>query len=202
MAFITSPRGTCPLQGLLSGDTAGRGGEVVVVFQPQGGLSETTGPRSMTFFQLKNPSVKGLTSIYTNTTCLLLLPFLSKKTPPKLKHGDSKEHPLPQGRMKSPITMSQQKPLQLRFGGLVGKNQRRYRPGCLLHPHSGRTFSLRQRAYNRKSGLVGLQKKKGVVKERAFSHQPAGLIFQQGLFRYGIAGGTKAIPLFQQRAMV
>jgi hypothetical protein len=32
----------------------------------------------MTLFQLNNPSVKRLTSIYTNTICLLLLPFFSK----------------------------------------------------------------------------------------------------------------------------
>ncbi len=156
MASITSPRGTCPLQGRLSGDTAGRGGEVMAMFQPQGGLSETTGPRAMTLFQLNNTSVKRLTSIYINTICLLLLPFFSKKPPPKLKHGDSKEYPLPQGRMKSPITMSQQKPLQLRFGGLLGNSNRRCRPGCLLHPHSGRTSPLRQRMHNRKSGPVSL----------------------------------------------
>ena len=168
MASITSPRGTCPLQGLLSGDTAGRGGEAMAMFQPQGGLSETTGPRAMTLFQLNNPLVKGLTSIYTKTTCLLLLPFLSKKPPPKLKHGDSKEHPLPHGRMKSPITMSQQKPLQLRFGGLMGKSHRRYRLRCLLHPHFGRAPHLRQKTHDRKSGPVdtersrsGVQKKKG-----------------------------------------
>ena len=115
----------------------------------------------MTLFQLNNPSVKRLTSIYINTICLLLLPFFSKKPPPKLKHGDSKEYPLPQGRMKSPITMSQQKPLQLRFGGLVGKSNRRYRLRCLLHPHFGRAPHLRQRTHDRKSGPVGYRKKRG-----------------------------------------
>ncbi|QJR22841.1 hypothetical protein BREVNS_2091 [Brevinematales bacterium NS] len=40
----TSLQGTCPLQGLLSGDTAGRGGEAMAMFQPQGGFLRPQDP--------------------------------------------------------------------------------------------------------------------------------------------------------------
>jgi hypothetical protein len=50
---------------------------------------------------------------------------------------------------------------RLRFGGLTGKSNIRCRPGCLLHPHFGRTSPLRQRTHNRKSGPVGYRKKGG-----------------------------------------
>ncbi|QJR22977.1 hypothetical protein BREVNS_2227 [Brevinematales bacterium NS] len=45
---------------------------------------------------------------------------------------------------------------RLHFGGLLRKSNKRCRPGCLLHPHSGRTSTLQQRAHDRKSGPVRL----------------------------------------------
>ncbi|QJR21966.1 hypothetical protein BREVNS_1216 [Brevinematales bacterium NS] len=120
--------------GLLRRHTAGRG-EGYGNISARRGLSETTGPRAMTLFQLNNPSVKRLTYVYTS--------------PSFYSHVSAKA-------------------LQLRFGGLVRKNNKRCRPGCLLHPHSGRTSPLRQRTHNRKSGPVdtersrsGVQKKRG-----------------------------------------
>ncbi|QJR22151.1 hypothetical protein BREVNS_1401 [Brevinematales bacterium NS] len=90
---------------------------------------------------------------------------------------------------------------RLHFGGLLRKSNKRCRPGCLLHPHSGRTSTLQQRAHDRKSGPVGYRKK-GVIKEPGILSPARRASLPAGLFRYSIAVEAKAMTLFQQRAMV